>query len=400
MRIALVNNFFRPRAGGSAHFTEELAKQLAVRGHDVIVVTSSIGSSPGETVEDGYTVFRLPAMKLPPLRIAFNYELNITASPVNLVRLTRRLQAFQPDVIHLNNQVFDLSLQAELVAAFRRVPVVATIHTALVHSSRALGAVLSAIDHTVVRGMFKASNAWIVAPDRTMDTYTRERYGRPANRIVNIPIGIDVRRFDGEKPAYDARERHGVGDRPLVLSIGHVIPMIRDRLALVEALPRLRELVPNVVVMIVGHVYDDAFLRRARELGVDGCIMTVGSKPKADIPAYVAAADVEAHELDGWGMGTATMEVMAAGVPVVAVVREDNFPGIPMRDGESVLIVAKGDSAALAGKLAKLLTDREFRAVSGRAQAQFVRTHFSIEVVTDQYICLYETMAGHAASDT
>ncbi|MCC6528316.1 MAG: glycosyltransferase family 4 protein [Polyangiaceae bacterium] len=394
MRLALVNNFFRPRAGGSAHFTEEIAKELARRGHEVLVVTSAAGAAPGETREDGYQVFRLPALTLPPLKIAFNYTLNVTASPRNALWLARRLAAFRPHVVHLNNQVFDLSLQAKAWAARHRVPVVATIHTALVHSSRVLGAVLSVLDHALVRSLFALADAHVVAPDIYMDRYVRARYGRPASHVVNIPIGVDVRRFDPDRPVFDARARHGLGKAPLVLSVGHVIPLIRDRLALVEALPRLRALVPDVKVLVVGQVYDERFLERARALGVDDAIVLAGSVPKDDIPSYLAAADVEAHDLEGWGLGTASLEVMAAGVPVVAAVRTDNFPGLELRDGESVVLVPQGDPEALAQALARLLLDPVHRAEMGRRQAAFVRRHFSIEVVTDAYVALYERIAG------
>lgn len=390
MKIALVNNFFRPRAGGSAHFTEELAKHLSDEGHEVMVVTSSAGTTPGEQVEDGYRVHRLPALTLPPLRIAFNYSLNLTLSPSNYLQLCRRLDDFEPQVIHINNQIFDLSLQAESWAYRRGVPVVSTIHTAMVHASPPLAAVLSAVDRTVVRGMFELVDAHVVAPDRYMDHYVRRRYRRPPNRIINIPIGMDAHRFDDIEARFDPRQTHHIGDRPLVLSIGHVIPMIRDRLALVEALPRLRQLVPEVVVMIVGQVYDDAFLKRARQLGVDDAIITVGSVPKDDIPTYVAAADLETHDLEGWGLGTASMEVMAAGLPVVASVRRDNFPGLELDNWDSIVLVPQGDPTALAETMAKLLDDEQLRREMGRRQAAFARANFAIEVVTAQYIELYE----------
>ncbi|MBI4699949.1 MAG: glycosyltransferase family 4 protein [Deltaproteobacteria bacterium] len=396
MRLALVSNFFRPRTGGSAHFTEELAKELGRRGHDVLVVTSAVGQAPGESVEDGYGVLRLPAWTLPPLRIAFHYTLNVTCSPHNLRRLWRRLDELRPAVVHLQNQIFDLSLQAELWAIRRRVPVVATIHTALVHSDRRLAAVLAAVDHTLVHALFRLSRAHVVAPDRFMDGYVRRRYRRPARCISNIPIGVDVGRFagDGGAHACDARARHGVGDRPLVLSVGHVIPMFRDRLALVEALPRLRQLVPDVVVLVVGQIYDHRFLARAEELGVRDAIVLAGDVPKHEIPAYVVAADVETHDLEGWGLGTASMEVMAAGVPVVASVRTDNFPGLELRDRDSLVLVPRGDATALADTLAALLADAELRHEMGRRQAAFARRHFSIGSVTDQYVALYERLAA------
>ena len=127
------------------------------------------------------------------------------------------------------------------------------------------------------------------------------------------------------------RARHDLGDAPVVVSLGHVIPL-RDRVALVEALPKVLAEFPNARLVVVGHVYYDVFLRRARELGVDEAIVSTGAVARADVPDYLAAADVETHDLQGYGMGTATLESMAAGVAVIAGVRPDNFPGIDLDD--------------------------------------------------------------------
>ena len=41
MKIAVVNNFFPPRVGGSAHLSSSLATAYAAAGHDVRVLTAS-----------------------------------------------------------------------------------------------------------------------------------------------------------------------------------------------------------------------------------------------------------------------------------------------------------------------------------------------------------------------
>ena len=46
MRIAVVNSFFPPRVGGSAHLSEALARGYAARGHDVLVLTASYEGAP------------------------------------------------------------------------------------------------------------------------------------------------------------------------------------------------------------------------------------------------------------------------------------------------------------------------------------------------------------------
>ena len=46
MRIVVVNNFYPPRVGGSAHLSDALARGYAAEGHDVLVLTASYEDAP------------------------------------------------------------------------------------------------------------------------------------------------------------------------------------------------------------------------------------------------------------------------------------------------------------------------------------------------------------------
>jgi 1,2-diacylglycerol 3-alpha-glucosyltransferase len=388
MRIAFTNNFFPPKVSGSAHLTEELAARLTDRGHDVLVVTTSDGNAPAEELRDGYRVSRLPSWALPKTKLSFNFDISLAARPANLGRLFRLLDEFSPDVLHQHGQFFDLTFISSLWARRRRTPTVLSVHTRLEHPSPRYGRVLAVADRTLVRAFMAMSRPHVVVMDTPMREYIGRRYTVPEARLAPIPVGIEplaVRRSDG----LAVRERLGVGERPIVLSVGHVIP-VRDRLGLVEALPALLEKRPDALVVVVGHVYDERFLRRAEELGVRASIMLVGSVPKAEVPGYVAAADVELHDLQGYGLGMASLEVLSAGVPVVAVVRPDNFPGVSLRSWENIVLVRPDDPGMLAEAVVRLLDDRELAARVAAGQQQLVREHFTLEVVTDAHLALYE----------
>lgn len=390
MKIALINNFFPPRAGGSAHFTEELAAEMTAVGHDVLVVTAQ---GQGLTEPDRvhpFHVERLPSRSMPANRLAFGYDLTWCASAGNLRRMFRVLDKFGAEVVHQQNQIFDLSLMSSVWARRRNVPVVLTIHTALIHTDRLPAVALSGLDRAVAKQFIRLADAHVVAPDIFMTEYVKRRYGIRGERMSNIPIGVNIHRFEGSRPGA-VRAELGIGDRPMVLSLGHVIPL-RDRLALIEALPLLRRAVPDVVVVVAGQVYDDRFLQRARELGVEDSLLVIGRVPKDDVPSLVAAADLDCHDLQGLGLGTANMEVMATGTPVVAALREDNFPGLELLNWEDLVIVPCNDPSALAEALRRLLQDKELRTRIGDNGRRFVLKHFSMERVSEQYLELYQDL--------
>jgi glycosyltransferase involved in cell wall biosynthesis len=391
MRIAMTNNFFLPRPSGSAHHTEGLAAQLAAAGHEVLVITAAYENAPSEESRDGYRVIRLPAWTPPPSRVGMNYEIPWTFSPRNLRRLFRILDDFKPDLVHQGGQFFDLTWMSAIWARRRKVPTVMTVYTALVHSDRVARALLWLGDMVLVRPFIAIGRPTIVVIDAWIDSYSRRRYRVGDDRIATVMIGIDTDRFRGVDGS-EVRKKLGVGDRPVVLSLGHVIPLIRDRLALVRAMPHLLERQPDLTMLVVGHVFDDGFLRLADQLGVADHIVCTGEVPKDEVPSYVAASDVEAHDFHYFGLGTSTLEVMAAGVPVVSVVRTDNFPGLELRSGENITIVPEDDPKALADAILQLLEDRDLARHVGEGQRRFVVDHFSIRAVARDYIALYESV--------
>ncbi|GMU77282.1 MAG: glucosyltransferase [Acidimicrobiia bacterium] len=391
MRVALVNNFFPPRAGGSAHLTERLAKRLAAQGVEVLVLTASFGGAPAHEHVDGYEVVRLPSREAPKSKLTMRFDVSYVTSPANVRRVFSILDGFGPDVIHQHGQFFDLTFLTSLYARRRDVPTVLSVHTRLEHTSRAHDLVLRAGDVTLVRGFIALSRPTVVAMDRHMRDYIRRRYAVPPERIVPIPVGIEPTDVAGD--AARARERLGLGDRPLVVSVGHVIA-VRDRLALVEAMPALARLVPDAAVVVVGNVYDHRFLRRAEELGVRDALVLTGGVPLAEVADLLAAAAVEVHELQGIGLGTATLEAMAARVPVVAVAPVDNFLGFELRPWQDLALVLPDDPDALAGAIHRLVEDRALAEQLAVGQEKLVRERFTMEVVTAAHVELYERVSA------
>ena len=155
-------------------------------------------------------------------------------------------------------------------------------------------------------------------------------------------------------------------------------------------MPKLLEKYPELVVVVVGKIYDDRFLRRAHALGVDHALLTTGEVPRRDVPLYAAAADVEGHDLQGLGFGTASLEMLAAGVPVVSVVRADNYPTAHFVDGEHLILAASSEPDVLAAAIVRLIDDPALRTRVGTGGRRLIESHFSMESVTERYLELYD----------
>jgi glycosyltransferase involved in cell wall biosynthesis len=395
MRILVVNNFFAPRITGSAHFSEDMARQYAREGHEVVVLATEHGGAPRDEVIDGYRVVRVPAISIQPGAISFNYSIPFAfGQPLNLLRIQKLFDEFRPDVVHQNGQFFDLTFITTQLAVRRNVPRVLTVHTALTHVEDGYLRIIRTIDRSIVRFLNQRGGPVWVAGDKRVYEYVCETY-RPdeAHRRV-IPVSLEGARFVGGDRER-IRAQLGLGDRPVILSFGHVIPL-RNRLPLIAALPAIRKQYPGVQVMIVGHVYTTEFQELADKLGVSDSLVVVGAVPHDEVRHYIAAADIEGHDLQGSGLGITTLEVMAAGVPVFAFIPRDNYPGIDLGRWPNLMITPDNSPERIAEVVCKLLGDRELRARVADDQRRFVDELFSLPAVAGRYLELFDQLTAQA----
>lgn len=400
MRIAVVNNFFPPRPGGSAHLADHLAKKYAEAGHEVLVVTAGYQGAPATETRNGVRIVRIPAWTLPKSRFAANFDIAYTVSPRSIRSVFRILDGFAPDVIHQHGQFFDLTWVTGAWARKRKVPTLLSIHTRL-YSPNALNNFIYRMgDALLVNPLMKLHRPKLVVMDVLMDEYIRARYRRSISGKAYIPVGIDPTALRGGNGSI-ARERHGLGERHVLLSLGHVIPQ-RSRIALVEALPTVLKKYPDTAVVVIGGVYHDEFLVKAKALGVDHAILSLGARPQSEIPDYLAAADLEVHELEGQGFGTASLEALAVGIPVVAAIRPDNFVEFEVVDGQELFVAPffsrddeRADPEALARTIMKVLDDPAAARAQVAANARrLIDDHFTIEKVTEKHLSVLTEMVA------
>jgi len=88
---------------------------------------------------------------------------------------------------------------------------------------------------------------------------------------------------------------------------------------------------------------------------------------------------------------------MAAGVPVVACVPEDNFLDLRLRSGHDLVLVPPDDPRALANAVAALLDDPDRAARIGRGGRALVQEHFTLDAVTRRHLELYERASPASA---
>jgi glycosyltransferase involved in cell wall biosynthesis len=137
-----------------------------------------------------------------------------------------------------------------------------------------------------------------------------------------------------------------------------------------------------------------AMEQRVAELGLSGHFRFLGFRPNA--PALIPAFDLVAVPSHVEPLGNATLEAMAAGIPVVG----SRVGGIPemVADGETGLLVPPRDAMALAEALCRLINDPVLRQSYGAAARSRAESHFSLSLHADRLQATYDRLLGGDSS--
>jgi len=172
---------------------------------------------------------------------------------------------------------------------------------------------------------------------------------RPPTVLQN---GIDLERFaPGDRAA--ARRRLGLPWRaPIVLYVGR-LDAAKGVLVLCDAVARLAASQPDVVCALAGAGPLEPVLQaRAADPALRGRLRLAGEIPHADVPTWMAAADVVVLPSAAEGCPNVVREALACGRPVVATPVGD----VPrLLSADAGRLVRTGDAGALAEGIAVAL---------------------------------------------
>lgn len=384
LRVAMVTEYAYPVLGGISEHVHFLSRELALRGHDVTVITSAAPRGMRERAEeldmvararDGYRTMRV-GHSVP---VPSNGSIARFSTGVNLKRAVGRAMA-RADVVHAQGLAPPM-LGLLALRASRAACTVGTFHTYFDggHLGYRLGhryvsAALDALDRKIA-----VSQACVLS---------LEQYFPGPYDIV--PNGIDCDLF---RPlAHPADREPGP---PRILFVGRFDP--RNGLhTLIDAARALQDEGRDFEVQVVGDgparpIYE----RQARRAGVWDRIRWLGLL-KDERPALYRQATVLAAPCTLASFGVILLEAFASGTPVVAV---DNvgFRQV-IRDGAPGLFVPGEDAAALAAGLGEVLDDPALRGDWGARGRQVAEERYAWPIVAERVEALYRGVLDGGAS--
>lgn len=204
---------------------------------------------------------------------------------------------------------------------------------------------------------------------------------REVRRIPSSCYHLD---YDDKAAAAIREKYHG---RFLVAQVGALVDRHKGQRVLLEAARILRDRCPDMLFLFLGSGADESVLLEESR-GLDNVIWLGFQKNVGD---YLAAVDVMAYPSRIEGLGSAILDAMDFGVPVIAA-RVGGIPDI-IRSGSNGILFESGDAAALADGLERLRNDAALReSLAGQARADL--SAFSPEAMAGSYLALYRDICG------
>ena len=384
MRICFVSRRYFPAISGMSVYADNLVRALAARGHDVVMISQYRGDAFGRAVYGGG-----PPPPVPGVRVVGREQLgeqdggDFERDVDDLVATIRTEHDDRPfDVIHAQYG-YPCGWAALLASRSTGVPAVVSIQGGDGHwVGSCCGTHRLAMQRVIER------SAAVLIGGKSFIDEVSARLDVAPERFTIVPGAVDTARFT---PGEARRTT------PVVLFHGR-IDRRKGALDFVAACGALARDGVAFRALLTGIGPDSQAVAEA--IAASGCSERFeqrGYVAYDDVPQVYREADVFASPTYAEGFSNTILEAMASGLAIVA----GASVGVVdcLTDGETGLLVAPGDVAALTGALRRVLESAALRAELGRRALRACRATYAWAHVADTIVGVYHDVANAPRDD-
>lgn len=373
MRLLIINYEFPPLGGGAGNATAHLARELARQGIEVMVLTSAFRGLPGQEKVDGFTIRRVPVIRLHKDRCTpWEMLTFIISASVAAFRICLR---WKPDT---SIAFFGIpgGVVSLLLKVFYKIPYCLSLRGGDVPGflSDKLY-VYHRLTAPLIRLVWKHAGHVVTNSNRLK--ILAEHFS-PKMEIPIIPNGVDTETY---KPDISKRNRGKVR----ILTAGRLSEQ-KGIEFLLKALSLLKKkgLNGEYFLEIVG----DGPLREPLEqlkqnLSLGSNVTFSGWVARKDMPERYQSADIFVLPSLDEGMPNVILEAMASGLPVIAtdILKDEGL----IKDGYNGMFVPSEDISMLSKKIFLLLKDKKPREDMGNRNIQLARDKYKWKDIALEY---------------
>jgi glycosyltransferase involved in cell wall biosynthesis len=298
--------------------------------------------------------------------------------PADVLRLQRFLHERAPTIVH--TFLLTASLYGRFAALQAGVPIVIGTEVNIYERKRP--------GHRAAeRWLMRHTDAVIASAESVRDFYIRQISADPA-KVVVIYNAVDWSQLEVTEVRSSFRGAFGIpADAPVAGIIARLTEQKAHRV-LLDAIRSRPELAPLHLLVIGDGELRGALVEQADRLGVSGRVHFAGAR--RDLGNVLAAIDMFVMPSLWEGLPLSLVLAMGAGLPVIA----SQVAGIPeiVRDDHTGLLVAPGNTDALAAAMVRLIGDRLLQSTLGANAKAFVVPRFGVDGFIARTTGLYQRL--------
>ncbi len=220
-------------------------------------------------------------------------------------------------------------------------------------------------------------------------------HGVPPGKIDMVPAGIEPEMFDNPAPE-KFRQQYQINGRPVVMYTG-VLNAFQRVDYLLRAFAIVLQEQPDALLLIVSPLvsatHEEAHKQLADQLGISHSIIWISPHALADLPSYLALADVTVvPRPECPGHPVKLLNYMLAGKPAVSFA--GGAKGV--RHLHDAFIVPNHDYKALGHGIVTILQNRALAAELGANARNTVLTNFDWRQICRTIERIYDQLLGAA----
>lgn len=356
--------------GGSGIIATELGKGLALRGHEVHIL--SVDTPVRLTdYQPGLSFHRVETPSYPLFREP-QYLLSLANKMVQVSREEKL------DVIHAHYAI------PHATAAYLARQILASTGTG--RAPRVI-TTLHGTDITLLGGdpSYKETVAFCI---QQSDGVTAVSESLRADTYRELGVTCDIRVIPNflDCELYRRRDVPGIRERlaphgqKVLIHVSNFRP-VKRACAVVEVFAKVRQRVPATLVMVGDGPETNDAMKLARKLKVSDHVQFLGMQEQLVPLLSVADAFLLPSAQESFGL--AALEAMSCGVPVIAS-RVGGLPEV-ITDGVSGFLHPPDDLSGMADSAVRLLSDDAARDRMAKAARRTVRERFCVSLVVPMY---------------
>lgn len=353
--------------GGGEFYVLELARELARRGHHVIVTCRGDNALYDKCVQAGV---RAIPLDFPPQGRLFNF----------VSQLRRIIQQEKIQIVHTNAN-YDRTAGA-FAAKWERVKHVTNVHS--FHS----------LQHNLTHWI---RNKWLTDHFLVDGVCVKEMLENedniPADKISVVYLGVDPGTMKND-PAQRRKIRgeFHISDEHIVIgNVGRFVQM-KGQTYLLEAFGLITNTFPKAKLLLVGDGELDNELRtKSKEHNLNDQVIFAGFRD--DLPALYSAFDIYSHtSVEGGGetFPFAVLQALAQELAVV-VTGVGDVPAM-VEEGVNGFVVPEKSPGTIAERLSLLLANQSLRTAMSKASRKRLLERFTTKTMVDGVEKVYNSI--------